>query len=64
MKLISNGCPKCVILESKLKEKGIIYEKSSDIQEIINAGFKTIPMLNVNGEYLDFGKALKWIQDM
>jgi hypothetical protein len=64
MKLISNGCPKCVILEGKLKEKGIIYEKSSDIQEIINAGFKTIPMLNVNGEYLDFGKALKWIQDM
>lgn len=64
MRLISNGCQKCKILEKKLNENGLKYEKSNNIQELITLGFKTIPMLELNGEYLDFGKAIKWIQDM
>jgi len=64
MKLISNGCPKCKILQNKLDEKGILYDKSDDIQELISLGFKTVPMLKLDGEYLDFGRAIKWVQDM
>lgn len=64
MKLISNGCPKCKILQNKLDEKGILYDKSDDIQELISLGFKTVPMLELDGEYLDFGRAIKWVQDM
>ena len=64
MLLISNGCPKCKILESKLNEKGLIFSKSDNLEEIISNGFKTVPMLKIDGRFLDFGKALQWIQDI
>ena len=64
MRLISNGCPKCKILQAKLDEKGLEYEKSDNMQELIDLGFKTVPVLEVDGEYMDFGKAMKWIQGM
>lgn len=64
MRLIGNNCPKCNILQCKLDEKGLKYEKSDNIQELIDLGFKTVPVLELHGEYMDFGKAVKWIQDM
>lgn len=57
-------CPKCKILQAKLDEKGLDYEKSDNMQELIDLGFKTVPVLEVDGEYMDFGKAMKWIQGM
>ena len=57
-------CPKCKILLAKLDEKGLEYETSDDMQELIDLGFKTVPVLEVDGEYMDFGKAMKWIQGM
>ena len=64
MRLISNGCPRCIVLKAKLDEKGLEYEVSDDMQELIDLGFKTVPVLEVDGEYMDFGKAMKWIQGM
>ena len=64
MRYIGNGCPKCKILQAKLDEKGLEYEKSDNMQELIDLGFKTVPVLEVDGEYMDFGKAMKWIQGM
>ena len=65
MKLFTTeSCPKCKILKSKLDEKGLKYEKSDNIQELIDLGFKTVPVLELHGEYMDFGKVIKWIQDM
>lgn len=57
-------CPKCKILQTKLDDKGLEYEKSDNMQELIDLGFKTVPVLEVDGEYMDFGKAMKWIQGM
>ena len=64
MKLYSNFCPRCIVLKAKLDEKGLEYEVSDDMQELIDLGFKTVPVLEVDGEYMDFGKAMKWIQGM
>ena len=65
MKLFTTeSCPKCKILKSKLDEKRFEYEESDDIQQIIDLGFRTVPVLEIYGEYMDFGKAVKWIQDM
>ena len=64
MKLYSNFCPRCIVLKAKLDEKGLEYETSDDMQELIDLGFKTVPVLEVDGEYMDFGKAMKWIQGM
>lgn len=57
-------CPKCKILQAKLEDKGLEYEKSNDVQQLVDLGFKTVPVLEVEGEYMDFGKAMKWIQGM
>lgn len=64
VKLFSNGCPKCKILKSKLDEKGLQYETSDNIQEVINLGFRTVPLLVVDDSIMDFNKAITWIQGM
>lgn len=57
----SNNCPRCKVLESKLKKKGIEYVEVNDIEAMINAGLKSAPALRVEGELLDFAAANKWI---
>ena len=57
-----NGCPKCEILKKKLEDKEVKY-KNGELQEIIDAGFRNVPVLRINNEYLDFSKAIKWINE-
>lgn len=59
--LFSNHCPKCTVLEKKLNQKNIEFEISSDFDEIKELGFQFLPVLKVNGEYLDFMEAVNWI---
>lgn len=61
--LYSTGCPKCKILESKLNAKNIQYDKNTDSDEMIRLGFQTVPKLKVDDELLDFGEAVKWINN-
>ena len=56
-------CPRCDILEEKLKNSGIEYKKSLEIESLIEKGFRSVPVLEVNGEFLDFGKAVKWVKE-
>lgn len=64
MKLHSNNCPRCIVLKAKLDEKGLEYETSDNMQELIDLGFKTVPVLEVNGEYMDFGKAVQYLNNL
>lgn len=57
----SNGCPQCKILEEKLKSKNIQYVKTEDFDKIIENGFKSVPVLEINGELFGFRKAIEWI---
>ena len=59
--LYTAHCQKCDILERKLQAKGIKYETNEDIEEMLARGFQTAPMLEVDGEVYDFGKAIKWV---
>lgn len=61
--LFSTNCPKCRVLEHKLNQNHIAYEKSSDIQEVIDKGFMSAPVLKVDDIYLDFTSAVKWVND-
>lgn len=63
IKLYSTNCPKCKILEKKLNEKNIQYEITTDINEMTNLGFNSAPMLDVEGKVLDYGKAIKWVNN-
>ena len=57
----STHCPKCRILELKLKQKNIEYEECNDIEEMLSKGIETVPVLEVDGQLLDFGNAVKWV---
>lgn len=60
------NCPKCNILESKLKEKSINFTTVSDEKELISRGLgdKTFPLLEVNGNMMTFSQAVKWINNL
>ena len=59
--LFSTNCPKCNILEHKLQDAGINFEIQNDVQEVIDAGFMTAPILKVDNTYYEFGDAVKWV---
>ena len=59
----STHCPKCNVLKAKLDKAEIEYDEVNDTVEMLKNGFNTSPMLEVNGKYLDFGKAIQWIKD-
>ena len=61
IKLYSTNCPKCKALEMKMGKKGIEYEVHTDMEEMKRLKFAAAPILEVDGQYLDFSKAIKWI---
>lgn len=61
MTLYSTGCPKCNVLKQKLNEKNIQFELSEDIERIKERGFRSVPVLEVEDNFLDFSEAIKWV---
>lgn len=61
--LYSTHCPKCKVLEVKMKQKGIEYTVNDDVAYMMNVlHVQSAPSLQVdNGEILDFSAALAWI---
>ena len=57
-------CPKCHVLESKLKAKNVAFEECRDIEIMQEKGFENAPMLEVNGTSMSFGEAVKWINNL
>lgn len=62
--LYTTHCPRCKVLETKLKQKNIEYAECADVDEMLNLGIKTAPYLSVNSELLDFGAAVKWLNGL
>lgn len=61
--LYSTHCPKCNVLIHKLKEANIEYEEITDTDTMINKGFTTVPVLEVDGKTMDFLNATQWIKE-
>ncbi len=59
--LYGNGCPKCLIMEKLLQRKEIPYTKEDDLNALASIGIKSVPVLCVDGEMMDFSAASKWI---
>lgn len=62
--LYTIDCPKCKVLETKLNSKNIPYEVFKDKDKMIEKGLSTMPVLEVDGRLLDFGQAVKWINEV
>lgn len=58
--LYSTGCPRCNVLKKKLDACNIAYEENTSIDEMVSIGIKQAPVLSVDGELLDFKKAVDW----
>jgi glutaredoxin len=61
--LYTTHCPKCKVIEKKLAMKGIEYKEETNVEEIKALGFTTAPILKVDGEFLKFADANKWINN-
>lgn len=62
--LYSNNCPKCKILKEKLDESSIDYEISNDFSNLIDNGFKTLPILKTNKGFLKFLPSINYIKEI
>jgi glutaredoxin len=61
--LYSTGSPKCKVLEAKLKQKNIQYTEINDMDVMVSKGFLTVPVLQVDGNIIDFTAANKWVNE-
>jgi len=59
--LYSTHCPKCIVLEKKLQSKNIEFKLIEDSNIMIEKGFMSAPMLEVDGDIMDFSKAIQWV---
>lgn len=52
------------MLEEKLNQAGIEYSAVSDVDEIQARGFSAVPVLIRDGEAMEFGQAVKWVNEV
>ena len=61
--LYTTHCPKCNVLETKLKSKNIEFEICEDIDLMLSKGLQQAPYLEVDNELMDFSNAIKWVNE-
>ena len=59
--LYSTNCPKCQVLEKKLQTKNIEFEIVTEVKTMLKKHIMSAPYLEVDGELMDFAKAVEWI---
>lgn len=64
IELFSTGCPRCMVLEKKLNQKSIQFTKNDNIDELIQKGYSTAPVLKVDDKYLEFNEAIKYVNEV
>lgn len=62
--LYSTDCPKCKVLEKKLDNNGVAYETEKDIDKMLEKGFVSAPMLEVDGVVMNFKEGIEWINNL
>lgn len=60
--LYSTHCPRCSVLEKKLKKKQLHYTEVTDVEVMKKMGLKSAPALQVDGgKLMNFQEANDWI---
>ena len=63
IKFYSTHCPKCSVLEKKLKAKNLSYVEINDIQTMRDLGLRAAPALQVDGgAIMNFKQAVEWVE--
>ena len=65
IKLYTIHCPRCKILEMKLKQTNLEVETIDDEDTVVSVGnehgIRQAPFMEVDGEYLKFEDAIKFV---
>lgn len=61
--LYSTGCPRCQVLEAKLRKKGIEFTINSDEKKMKELGMTFAPCLQTEVGLLDFKQANEWLNN-
>lgn len=61
--LFSNNCPRCKVLKTKLEQSGIKFKEINDVELMVQKGFITTPILEVDGVTYEFKEAVEWIKE-
>lgn len=64
IKLYTNHCPKCEILTAKLRDKNVSFLIEDNEEFLISSGFDYLPILEVDGEKLDYLKAINYVNSL
>ena len=62
--LYSTNCPKCKVLEEKLKNNNLSFDVvvGEEAEKAIrNLGYTSAPVVKVNKEIMSFEAAIKWL---
>ncbi len=60
----STNCPKCKVLETKLKAKNIEFTTCSNMDEMLSKGIKSAPVLELeDNTILNFTDAVRWVNN-
>lgn len=59
--LYSTNCPKCKVLKQTLDKELIQYTENNSVDEMIKLGIVQVPMLSVDGDLMDYSKAVQWV---
>ena len=60
--LYSTGCPKCQILEKRLKKNNIDFVISNDVDVLIEKGFQSAPVMAVGKLFYDYSSAMNLLK--
>lgn len=63
MVLYTTHCTRCRALEAALKNKNIQYEVCEDVDKMIDLGFMSAPILEVDGQYMKYDEAMKYVME-
>lgn len=59
----STNCPRCHVLETKLKQKNISYIECNDVDAMVSKGLQAAPALEVDGVMMEFTEAVNWLKE-
>ena len=60
--LHTTNCPRCIVLKEKLNACKLSYSINEDIDIMFQKGIKHVPILEVDGELLDFAAAVRLLK--
>lgn len=59
----STNCPRCAVLEKKLREADIPFTSEHDCSSLPALGFDSAPVLDVDGRKMNFTEAIQWLRE-